>query len=94
MPIPREPASTDDASQQADLENKFNTVSFRGVLRERRGRSQRKRCLSMINGHMYDLAVSALPFSLTNTSILVYVLYNYTYTLTFRRCHEILFAYS
>lgn len=56
-----EPASPASLASRGDLEKKFNTVSFRGE-RSRGGAGEqgRRKRLSIINNHIYDLDVSSV----------------------------------
>ena len=61
---PTSPTETSRSKRKTDLETKFNTVSFRGERGTRGDRSQRrKKRLSIINNHIYDLDVSMPAFS-------------------------------
>ena len=67
---PTSPTETSRSKRKTDLETKFNTVSFRGERGSRCNRSQRrKRRLSIINNHIYDLDVSTVKLLLKGLPI-------------------------
>ena len=56
---PTSPVESSRNSRKFELEKKFNTVSFRGERGSRGEKSaRRKKRLSIINNHIYDLDVS------------------------------------